>query len=262
MQDWSATQYSKFEDERTRPVRDLIHALPLVGRLASPLGGVAKIVDIGCGPGNSTEMLAKKWSKATISGFDSSPDMVEKAKKRLPDLSFSVEDIYQWSPDADTDLLFSNAVFQWLPDHIDQMTRLLNTLKDHAVFAVQLPDNLHEPLHQNMIIVAQDKRWQSRLGKIAREKLPPISVYYDAFQPVARHIDIWHTIYNHVMDSHQAIVEWVKGAALKPFLDRLNQDEQQEFLALYLERIKATYPMQQDGKVLLAFPRLFMVLVK
>lgn len=254
MQDWSAKEYLKFEDDRIRPVHDLANAVPLKD--------VKTIVDLGCGPATSTEVLFNHWPKAKISGFDSSADMIASAKKRLPKVDFFVEDIEKWSPSADVDLLFSNAVFQWLPDHIEQMKRLLSAMKSGAALAVQMPDNLFEPTHRAMIHVAEDKRWADRIGSVAREKLPNVSVYYDALKPLARHVELWQTIYNPVMENHEAIVEWMKGAALRPFLAPLNDEEKQAYLALYLERIKKLYPVQYDGKVLLRFPRLFVVIVK
>ncbi|MCT6824859.1 trans-aconitate 2-methyltransferase [Bartonella apis] len=254
MQDWSAQDYLKFEDERLRPVHDLANAVPLKE--------VKTIVDLGCGPGTSTEVLCEHWPRAKVSGFDSSAEMIASAKKRLPKIEFTVQDIEKWSPDSDVDLLFSNAVFQWLPDHIDEMKRLVSAMKSGAALAVQMPDNLFEPLHRAMIHVAEDKRWNDRIGAVAREKLPNVSVYYDALKPLVRYIDIWQTIYNPIMENHEAIVDWVKGAALRPFLAPLNDEEKQDYLALYLERIKKLYPTQYDGKVLLRFPRMFLVLVK
>ncbi|WP_297322352.1 trans-aconitate 2-methyltransferase [uncultured Bartonella sp.] len=254
MQDWSAKEYLKFEVERTRPVRDLANAIPLKE--------VKTIVDLGCGSATSTEVLLKQWPNANISGFDSSPDMIASAKKRLPKVDFLVENIEKWSPKENVDLLFSNAVFQWLPHHIDEMKRLVGAMKSGAALAVQMPDNLFEPTHRAMIHVAEDKRWADRIGSVAREKLPNVSVYYDALRPLVHYIDIWQTIYNPIMDNHEAVVDWMKGAALRPFLAPLDDEEKQAYLALYLERIKKLYPTQYDGKVLLRFPRLFIVLVK
>lgn len=254
MQDWSAKQYLKFEEERTRPSRDLANAVPL----KAP----GKIVDIGCGPGNSTEVLLQKWPLADISGFDASPDMIEKAKQRLPNVSFEIADLYQWQPQPDVDLLFSNAVFQWMPDHIKEMQRLLNSLKRGGVLAVQMPDNLDAPSHLTMAKIAQDERWKDRIGHTAREKLPGVSVYYDAFRPFTSKIDIWHTVYNHVLESHEAIVEWVKGTGLRPFLDPLDKQERDIYLSLYLQALKKAYPLQKDGKVLLPFSRIFLIFVK
>jgi trans-aconitate 2-methyltransferase len=249
--DWSAAQYLKFEDERTRPARDLLAQVPV----EKP----RRVVDIGCGPGNSTELLAGRWPRAQISGFDTSPDMLEKARARLPGVAFDLADAADWAPPEPVDVIFANAVFQWLPEHPAVLRRLMRHLAPGGALAVQMPDNLSEPSHRLMRETAAEMRFSTKLASAAREPLPPVSFYYDLLTPLSGKVDIWHTLYNHPLTDAAAIVEWVKSTGLKPFLDPLDGDEKREFLAVYAAKIAKAYPPAADGRVLLRFPRLFIV---
>ena len=136
---WSAGQYLKFEDERTRPARDLLAQVPLET--------AQRVVDLGCGPGNSTELLVARFGTAGVAGLDSDENMLAAARKRLPDTPFEKADLESWLPPEPVDLLYANAVFQWVPDHVSVLARLMDGLKPGGVLAVQMPDNLGEPLH-------------------------------------------------------------------------------------------------------------------
>ena len=256
MADWSAEQYLKFEDERTRPSRDLLAQIPLAD--------ARKVVDIGCGPGNSTELLVKRWPQAAVTGIDTSADMLRQARERLPAQKFIEANVAHWAPPENTDVLFANAIFQWVPGHLKQLQRLTGALPPGGVLAVQMPDSLEEPAHVLMREVAQSGPWREQLADKARvrETLPTPGGYYDALRPLCSRLEIWHTIYNHVLDDAAAVVEWVKGTGLRPFLDPLEAPERKQYLAEYTTRVAAAYPPQQDGKVLLRFPRLFIVAVK
>ncbi len=256
MEDWSARQYLKFEDDRTRPPRDLLAQVPLL----QP----RRVVDLGCGPGNSTELLVERYPDATVSGLDSSADMLRKARERLPHCTFLTGDIATWTPDAGTDLLFANAVMQWLPDHTTILRRLLEALPSGGVLAVQMPDNTREPALMFQREVGQSGPWANdpEVKAAARDDLPTPEAYYDLLKPVCSRIDIWHSIYNHVMATPQAVVEWFKGSSLQPFLSPLDAAARESFLAAYTEKIVGAYRPRFDGKVLLRFPRLFIVAVR
>ncbi len=256
MPSWSSSQYLKFEDERSRPAAELVARVPL----DSP----GKIVDIGCGPGNSTELLVKRWPDAKVAGLDSSDNMLEAARKRLPETEFFKADAATWAPDADTDLIYSNATFQWVPKHLDVMERLFRALKPGGVLAVQMPDNLSEPSHLAMEEAAKDGPWAKKLAGagLARDPLPSKTVYYDRLAPLSAKFDIWHTIYTHPLDGAEGIVEWVKGTGLRPYVDPLDEAERKGYLAAYTARVAEAYPVRADGKALLWFPRLFIVAVR
>jgi trans-aconitate 2-methyltransferase len=256
MADWSSIQYLKFADERTRAARDLLAQVPLKApRLA---------FDLGCGPGNSTELLIERYPEARIIGVDSSPDMLAKARQSSPQAHFIEGDLASWQPPEQPDLLFANAVFQWLPDHLHVLRRLIATLPKGGVLAVQMPDNLDEPSHVAMREIAAEGPWAQKLKALGqvRDRLPTPAAYYDALKPDVTRVDIWHTIYNHPLDGADGIVEWVKGTGLRPYIDPLDADERRTYLAQYRERIARAYPLAGDGKALLRFPRLFIVCIR
>ena len=251
MTDWSPATYLKFEDERTRPAADLLAHVPLAE--------ARHVVDVGCGPGNSTELLAARFPTADILGLDNSPAMLETARLRLPDLRFEAADAASWLPDRRTDLVFANATYQWVPGHFAQLPRVLSALRPGCLLAVQMPDNVNQTTHRLMREVAQGDAWADRLSGAARDPLPPPGAYYDALKPYAARLDIWHTIYNHPLAGAPAIVEFVSSTGLKPFLDPLGEAERAAFVERYTAKIAEAYPAMADGMVLLGFSRLFIV---
>jgi trans-aconitate 2-methyltransferase len=188
--------------------------------------------------------------------------MLDKARKRLPGLRFDLADAESWAPSQKADVLFANAVFQWLPNHPQVLVRLMEQLAPGGTLAVQMPDNLGEPSHRLMRETAAEMPFASKIADAARDPLPPVRLYYDLLTPLSARLDIWHTFYNHPLAGPDAIVEWLKSTGLKPFIDPLEEDERQAFLSRYLEKIAAAYPPAADGKVLLRFPRLFIVAVR
>ncbi|RDW79096.1 uncharacterized protein DSM5745_05948 [Aspergillus mulundensis] len=250
--DWSAKQYLKFEAERTRPSRDLLAQIPL----NSP----RNIVDLGCGPGNSTAVLLSQYPNACVAGMDSSPDMIQKARETLPRVEFTVDDLSTYTPQEPVDLFFSNAVFQWLPrgQRLKTIKRLMQLQPSGGVFAFQVPDNLAEPSHVSMQETAADGAW-SEVQSAVRDSFQSPQEIYDELKPLCADVNIWHTYYNHSLENHEAVVEWVKGTGLRPFIDPLSPADRDAFLKAYLGRIQKAYPKSVDGRVLLRYPRLFVV---
>ena len=250
---WSAAQYVKFEHERTRPVCDLVARIPLTH--------VETAADIGSGPGNSTDVLRERYPEARIIGLNSSPDMIVAARKRLPDIAFEVADIRRWRPKEPLDVILANAVLQWIPDHETLFPALIAKLKPGGALAAQMPDNLDEPSHRLMGEVASDGPWAAKLkdAAAARTERHLADWYFRLLRAHAPHVDIWRTTYFHPLAGARAIVEWLKGTGLRPFLDPLDESERQAFLARYEGRITKAYPAEPDGTVLLPFPRLFVI---
>lgn len=251
--DWNPALYRQFEDERTRPAREL---LARVG-IDSP----KRVYDLGCGPGNSTELLVERFPNADVVGTDNSEPMLASARERLPGCRFELSDIASWQPAAPADVIYSNAALQWVGDHETLIPKLFAQLAPGGVLAIQMPDNRDEPTHRTMRDVAGLAPWSALIGDAARvrTKILALTDYYDLLAGAGAEVDVWRTAYQHPMASPAKIVEWVRGTGLKPFVDPLPEAERQSFLAAYEARVAQAYPTRADGKLLLQFPRLFIV---
>lgn len=254
---WSAKQYVAFENERTRPVRDLLSALPPIDARA--------VIDLGCGPGNSTEELAARYPQARASGFDSSPDMIEAARARLPDIQFSVMDLHSWEDPGPFDVILANAVLQWVPGHEALLPALVAKLAPGGALAIQMPDNLGEPAHRMMREVAAAGPWASKLSSAsqARAPLPKPEWYFSLLKPLCSKVDIWRTTYYHSLPGGaKAVVEWFKGSGLRPFLEPLSSEERSAYLERYTAEIAKICLPLADGGILLPFPRVFLAAIR
>ncbi len=254
---WSAKQYVAFEDERTRPVRDLVAALPDID--------ARTVADIGCGPGNSTEVLASRYPHAQVSGIDSSPDMIAAARRRLPGASFALEEVQSWSAPGPFDVIMANAVLQWVPHHETLLPALISRLAPRGALAVQMPDNLESLAHRLMREIAGEGPWARKLAQAAatRTVLAGAQWYYELLRPQCSSVELWRTTYYHALaGGAAAVVEWFKGSGLRPYLKPLSEDERGTYLARYTAAISSAYPPFADGSVLLPFPRLFMIAIR
>ncbi|MBS1785970.1 MAG: methyltransferase domain-containing protein [Acidobacteria bacterium] len=244
---WNPAQYLKFATSRTRAASDLLTRVMLDAPSA--------VVDLGCGPGNSTALLAARWPEAGVTGVDSSPEMLATARAAMPRLSWVQADVGSWAPTAPADLLFANAVLHWLPDHEALLPRLMGCLLPGGVLAVQMPTNYDTPAYRLIRDLA---------GSPSRSDWrPPLApeAYYRILAPHAATVDIWETEYQQVMGGVDDILEWAKGTVLLPYLQGIDGDEAASLLTRYRDGLLDLYPAQPDGKVLFPFKRLFFVAV-
>ena len=254
--DWNPSLYMKFADERMLAARDLLTRVPLAS---------ARLVyDLGCGPGNSAELLARRFPDADIVGLDTSEAMLDHARTRAPRARFEKQDIVDWAPTEPPNLIFANAALDFLSDHHALFPRLAATLAPGGVFAAQMPSTARESSHALMRMVAAEGPWASRLVPVAKTQpvIAEFEDYYTWLRPVASRIDMWMTTYVLTFDGPEEIADWFAGSALHPFLELLSDDERCAFLGRYSEGLRDAYPAQPDGKVLLAYPRLFIVAVR
>ncbi|HEX7725319.1 MAG TPA: trans-aconitate 2-methyltransferase [Rhizomicrobium sp.] len=248
---WNPSFYLTYADERTRPAADLL------ARVAREKP--ARVADLGCGPGNSTALLAQRWPQAKVEGVDSSPQMIDAAKKSGVAANFILADLASWKPDAPYDVVFSNATYQWLPDHRALLPRLMGFVAKGGVFAFQVPNNQYSPSHTLMRDVAAQGPWAEKLADVRGVFVEKAQTYFDVLAPHAGSLDIWTTEYLHVLEGEDAVFKWVSGTGLRPFLDALDDNERAAFTREYKARLNVAYPRRADGKTLFPFSRLFAV---
>jgi trans-aconitate 2-methyltransferase len=253
MPKWDAEQYLKFGDERTQPVRDLI------GRIQLP--SPKRIVDLGCGPGNSTEELRRRWPAADITGLDSSPEMIGQAQRAFPRGMWVAGDAANWRAAEPFDLVFSNAMLHWVKNHEAVLPRLLDQVADGGALAFQVPAHYDSPLHREIMEVSREPAWSERMAgaRAALTNHPP-EFYYDLLEARATRLDIWETTYYHVLAGPDAVLEWFRGSGLRPFLEALDSDgERRQFERRLAARYEKAYPRRLDGQILFPFRRLFLI---
>ena len=218
MLDWNSDLYLKFERERGQAARDLLARIP-------PLAP-RKIVDLGCGPGNSAAILALYFRGAEILGVDTSENMLKAARERLPEANFILEDLNLWEPEEPVDLIFANAALQFAPEHEKLLTKFMSFLAPGGVLAVQMPNVLQDAAHALMRMVSVDGPWAEKLAPIAKTRavIGSLDDYYAWLSPYSRMVDLWQTIYVHPLDGPEAMVDWFVGSALRPFLEKLDEN--------------------------------------
>ena len=252
--DWDPGQYLRFSDERLRPALDLLAQVPL--------DAPRRVVDLGCGAGNVTAILRRRFPQADLLGVDGSAAMLAKARDVAPDCRFEQGDFAVWTPAAGEtpDLIYSNAALHWVGGHETLFPRLASLLAPGGVLAVQMPAMHDAPLRRLQNEVATFGPWAGHLrdAGFARAILPA-AAYYDLLRPQVAALDLWETTYLHVLSGEDAVVEWAAGSSLRPFLDKLPPALRAGYRAAYAAALRPHYPRRPDGATLLPFRRLFIL---
>jgi trans-aconitate 2-methyltransferase len=250
---WDPGSYLRFGGERARPFLDLLAQV----HAADP----AFVVDLGCGPGNMTAVLAERWPEAQVLGVDSSPEMIEAAQQgaRAGDgrLGFALADIRTWRPDRPVDVFTCNAVLHWIPEQSALLTAWAAQLAPGGWLAFQVPGNADQPSHEILRELAGSRRWQSLLAgvELNRQEADP-AAYLGLLAAAGCAVDAWETTYLHVLPGPDPVLDWYKGSALRPVLAALPPAAAADFIAEYAARIRAAYPAESYGTVL-PFRRVF-----
>ncbi|MFE1402257.1 trans-aconitate 2-methyltransferase [Streptomyces sp. NPDC058770] len=255
---WDPQQYLRHADHRTRPFHDLLARVP-----DPPAAPAPRVADLGCGAGNVTVLLADRWPGARITGYDNSPQMLERARTHAgPLLDFTEADAATWTPAEPYDLIVSNALLQWVPGHAARFPVWLDALTPGGTLALQVPGNFDQPTHVLMRELADSPRWRDRLGGVLRHTdavLTP-AAYLDALTVPGVTADVWETTYLHLLPGEDPVLDWVKGTGLRPVLTALADDPEarEEFLTAYRDLLRTAYPAGPHGTVL-PFRRVFAV---
>jgi trans-aconitate 2-methyltransferase len=251
---WDPQQYNKFEVQRWRPALDLLAALP--ADLAP-----RSIVDLGCGTGRLARVLADRFPEAEVVGIDDSAAMLAKAAAVRSRVIWVEAEMGEWQPRAPIDLIVSNAALHWLDNHDRLFPRLVGAVASGGALAVQMPRNFGEPSHAILRNVASDPRWADRVrgGLLGDIPVHAPELYYDWLAPCSAAVEIWETIYLQVLDGDNAVLEWLKGTALRSVIAALTPGELDDFMARCTPALAAAYPRRPDGCTLFPFRRLFMI---
>lgn len=249
---WNPDVYLTYADHRGRPFFDL------TSRVAADKP--RRVVDLGCGPGNLTATLPQRWPDAVIEAWDSSPEMVESARQRGIDAQ--VGDVRSWEPKPDTDIIVSNAVLQWVPEHRELLVRWAGQLPAGSWIAVQMPGNFESPSHEAVRAVARREPFANRLRDMPFREgnvVSPPTEYANLLTDAGCPVDAWETTYIHELTGENPVLEWITGTALRPVIERLSAEAWQQYRQQLIPLLNEAYPRRQDGTTFFPFRRIFIV---
>jgi trans-aconitate 2-methyltransferase len=256
---WDPKRYLTYADERGRPFVEL---LARVGATAP-----GRVVDLGCGPGNLTTLLARRWPEAEVTGVDSSPEMIAAAREdRAGDeavgegvgITFEIGDVRTWAPAEPVDVLVSNATLQWVPGHLDLLPRLVGHVAPGGWFAFQVPGNFDEPSHTIRRDLAAEEPYAEHAAGVATPDASAAAAYLARLADLGCRVDAWETTYLHVLTGEDPVFTWVSGTGARPTLQALPDDLRPRFEEEFKRRLRAAYPPGPAG-VVLPFRRVFVV---
>jgi len=252
--DWNPEKYLKFENERNLP------SIDLVKRIRSE-HDPENILDIGCGPGNSSMVLLQRWPSSRLTGLDNSQSMIDKALRDYPEHEWVLADAHDYKTDKKFDLAFSNAAFQWIPGHAALIKKFSSLLNEDGILAVQLPQFYNMPAGRSLERLSLSGKWKALAGGCSGLfTMHDPGFYYDILSGYFRSIDMWKTDYIHIFDSHMSVFEMIQSTGMRPYLEKLGSDsERKSFEDSVIKELKKDYPMRKDGRVLFPFKRLFFI---
>lgn len=248
---WEPDRYLQFADERLRP------ALDLLGRI--PLNRPMRIVDLGCGAGNVTRLLAERWPDAELTGLDSSPEMLARASETLPNARFELAGVEHWDSEDSLDLLFSNAALHWIGQHQSLFPRLLDMLSPGGVLAVQMPGNFDAPSHRLIRELAASPAWSSKVGSGRMGTILDMAEYHRLLAPRSTRLSLWETTYWQALHGTNPVLDWLRGTTLLPYVAPMDDANREAFLAELGTQLAEAYPADESGSTLFPFRRIFIV---
>ncbi|AII08888.1 trans-aconitate 2-methyltransferase [Rhodococcus opacus] len=249
---WDPDKYLAFADHRGRPFYELLSRVDA----RSP----RRVVDLGCGPGNLTVSLAERWPDAVLEASDSSPEMVEAARER--GLDAGRQDVRDWTPKPDTDVVVSNAALQWVPEHRELLRRWPTQLPSGAWIAVQVPGNFDAPSHTIVRDLARSERWSGSLPDVPFRESKVVddpTGYAGLLADAGCAVDAWETTYVQQLTGENPVLEWITGTALRPVKDALSAPEWDRFREELVPLLDEAYPRRPDGSTFFPFRRIFVV---
>ena len=248
---WDPDRYLTYADERGRPFVELVARIGA----AAP----AEVVDLGCGAGNLTGLLAERWPDAHVVGLDSSPEMIAAAQGLGQSVTYAVADLRDWQPERPVDVLVSNATLQWIPGHLELLPSLVAAVAPGGWFAFQVPGNFDEPSHTIRAELAAEAPYAEHTANVATPSSHDPAVYYDALTAAGCSVDVWETTYTHVLRGPDPVFTWVSGTGARPTLQALPGRAAAELRGGVQASAGRGVPGPGDGTVLLPFRRVFAV---